>query len=354
MSNCVGLHNYKAFLLFLAYTTLFCTVAFLSAAGWIYREFTKEHEFEDTSLMPINYVVLAVIAGIIGLVLGGFTGWHISLAMHGQTTIECLEKTRYQSPARKLAHDDQATRSSRPSVSGGVHLRSNSRDRSGTRADGGPDYRQTQSYEALERQRAADRYNAFLDEQDDDRMPSAFDMGAKRNLALLLGPSKLLWAVPICNTVGDGWNWETSPKWLAARNQIKRDREDQMMREVTAGWGQGDSSSYAQRSEGAGRHYVSAYPSTSKADRILGRGREDFVDGMSMDDLPPRGRSNLDYEGYTSSDDESEAERKYLDQKVGDGLSRTVGVVSNAVLGNTVARHKDDVRGWDGKDHGVQ
>ena len=53
------------------------------------------------SLMPVNYVMLAVVAGIIGLVLTGFTGWHILLASRGQTTIECLEKTRYLSPSKK-------------------------------------------------------------------------------------------------------------------------------------------------------------------------------------------------------------------------------------------------------------
>ena len=37
----------------------------------------------------------------IGLVLTGFTGWHISLAVRGLTTIECLEKTRYLSPLRQ-------------------------------------------------------------------------------------------------------------------------------------------------------------------------------------------------------------------------------------------------------------
>merc|ERR1712230_198551 len=97
LATCVGLRNYKPFLLFLIYTTLFCFVDFGVSGYWVYREILTEGEYTDAP-MPINYVMLAVISGIIGLVLAGFTGWHIILASRGQTTIECLETTRYLSP----------------------------------------------------------------------------------------------------------------------------------------------------------------------------------------------------------------------------------------------------------------
>ena len=100
LATCVGLRNYKAFLLFLIYTTTFCVLCFVVSANWVWSEIFSNGQYTDT-LMPINYVMLAVISGIIGLVLGGFTGWHILLASRGQTTIECLEKTRYLSPLRK-------------------------------------------------------------------------------------------------------------------------------------------------------------------------------------------------------------------------------------------------------------
>lgn len=103
LANCVGLRTYKAFLLFLIYTSLFCILCCAVSSIWLWRELMTEVEYTD-SLMPINYVMLAVIAGIIGLVVTGFTSWHIMLASRNQTTIECLEKTRYLSPLRKQIH----------------------------------------------------------------------------------------------------------------------------------------------------------------------------------------------------------------------------------------------------------
>jgi palmitoyltransferase len=276
--------------------------------------------------MPVNYVMLAVISGIIGLVLAGFTGWHILLASRGQTTIECLEKTRYLSPLRKSIQHQ--------------HI-----------ADGGlkdSDGQRHESYDAMERQRARQRYEEYLDEQDSQKLPSAFDLGWKRNFRHLFGPKKLLWFFPVCNTTGDGWSWEPSRKWLAARERIASERQAQRQREHAAGWGH--ESSPQSRQEGAARHYV-AYPSrsTSKADRILGRSPNEYSDStseVSMENLRPRD------DDYDLSSDEEEAER-VLDRKAAAGWPQKVGVVTNALLGNTLARQKDDVRGWDGQDDGV-
>jgi len=273
------------------------------------------------SLMPINYVMLAVISGIIGLVLAGFTGWHYLLASKGQTTIECLEKTRYLSPLRKTM---QHQRFGGQGEHNGGH----------------------ESYEAMERSRARQRYQEYLDEQDSEKLPSAFDLGRRRNLSHLFGPKRALWFVPICNTTGDGWSWDPSPKWVEARERITRERNEQQQREYAAGWGHPpESDPPPARQEGAARHYAS-YPSsnrsTSKADRILGRGPNDYAD-VSMENLRPRD------DPYDTSDEEEGTKKPAPDwpQKL-----QKVGVVTNTLLGNTLARQKDDGR-WDGQDDGI-
>lgn len=93
------------------------------------------------------------------------------------------------------------------------------------------------SYAAMERQRERDRYEAYLDEQDSEKLPHAFDLGWRNNLRHLFGDRKWLWLLPICTTTGDGWHWEPSPKWLAAREDLRRRREDRRRREEqNIGW----------------------------------------------------------------------------------------------------------------------
>ncbi|TVY13344.1 Palmitoyltransferase PFA3 [Lachnellula arida] len=355
LATCVGLHNYKAFLLFLIYTTVFCFLCFAVSATWVWREILNDGEYTE-SLMPVNYVMLAVISGIIGLVLAGFTGWHILLASRGQTTIECLEKTRYLSPLRKSMQHQQ--------MNGGTEYGQQMDEMNGTQQDG-----QRQQYDAYERARARQRYEEYLDEQDSEKLPSAFDLGWRRNLLHLFGPKKAFWFVPVCNTTGDGWAWEPSPKWIEARDRIARERDTQRQREAAAGWGEPQSPLFPVKQDGAARHYVRSYPAgrttkadkvlgraTSKADKILGRDPDEYADGLdvrtdnvSLQNIRPRGSPDP----YEISSDEDEVEWKTLDRKAAVGWPQRVGVVTNTLLGNTLARQKDtDERGWD-EDDGV-
>ena len=268
--------------------------------------------------MPVNYVMLCVIAGIIGLVLTGFTGWHISLACKGQTTIECLEKTRYLSPLRKsmqkqsLGQQNGAARQSLRQQLAEIHanaLPGVTREEEGEERpspvvdlEQGLPAREAlrANYGDLERSRERVRYEEYLDEQESEKLPNAFDLGWKRNLLHLLGNKPSLWLLPICNTSGDGWQWEASPKWLEARQEIKQQREEQWRkqerRKSAAGWGDGtdfedpgfedqgyETQRWQPRSDSryGGRHYeysngVAAAPregkhSPGKADQILGR-----------------------------------------------------------------------------------
>ena len=260
LATCVGLRNYKAFLLFLIYTTIFCWICFALTSSWLWAEvFAEVQQNYQESAMPIQYVLLCVIAGIIGLVLTGFTAWHISLAWRGQTTIESLEKTRYLSPLKKSLDRRRYNSRGGPEQSYGqqlaeIHanaLPGVTREEEGEERlypDG--DIEQgsraqealRRNYDEMERDRERNRYEDYLDEQDSEKLPNAFDLGWKRNLQHLFGDRPLLWFIPICNTSGDGWHWEPSPKWLKAHEDVRQQRESQWREQ-----GQWDRNSYANR-----------------------------------------------------------------------------------------------------------
>lgn len=270
LATCVGLRNYKAFLLFLIYTSTFCLACFATAALWVWDEVLNDVAYANT-LLPVNAILLAVIAGIIGLVLTGFTAWHISLAVRNLTTIESLENTRYLSPLRKaldrhrVDYQDHNSGHSARGASFGHRLQGYGQQiieahanaipgvtraeegeerpspvvepRSGPQQDyisflqesntnGTPAQNSLhRSYEDLERQRERDRYEDYLDSRDSKNIPSPFDHGWKQNLRHLFGENPLLWPLPICTTSGDGWFWEPSAAFLEARDRIKQDRE---------------------------------------------------------------------------------------------------------------------------------
>jgi palmitoyltransferase len=144
------------------------------------------------------------------------------------------------------------------------------------------------SYHEMEQQQSRRRYEEYLDEQDSEKLPSAFDLGWKRNMEHLLGPNKFLWLLPINNTTGDGWSWEASPKWLEVRDRLRREREEQRAREISAGWGPVDPHTGPPMPQ-----YGHRAPQT-KADRILGREPNVYAETHShvpMQRLSPRGRT---------------------------------------------------------------
>ncbi len=234
LAACVGLHNYKAFLLFLIYTCLFCWLCFTVSATWVWREVLNDSHFQER-LMPVNYILLAAMAGIIGLVLTAFTMWHIYLACKGQTTIESFETTRYLTPLRNSIKQHLRQRNPLGEDGPGIgdqlrQIHANvlpgvTRPEEGEERSSPAQGSLRRNYNDLEVARERERYDDYLDEQDSEKLPNAFDLGWRRNLRHVFGEKLLYWALPICNTTGDGWQWEASPRWLEASQHLAKERE---------------------------------------------------------------------------------------------------------------------------------
>lgn len=276
LATCVGLRNHKPFLLFLIYVSLFCWLCFAASGSWFWYAIADTAQFEK-NIMPVNYVLLAVLSGIMGIVLTGFTAWHIYIACVGQTTIESLEKTRYLTNLRKnlqsqfnnaqenyaISHPNQAAEeedtlgrighsllethaNAIPGVTRPEEGETFTPPRPGAEprpSSASPAQASLQHNAEMERRREQARYNAYLEEQDSERLPHAFNLGWRRNLRNIFGPSPWLWWLPVRNSIGDGWNWEPSAAWVAANEDLAREREARVREEAAfaseRGWSAG-------------------------------------------------------------------------------------------------------------------
>ncbi|KAL8783852.1 MAG: hypothetical protein Q9213_004342 [Squamulea squamosa] len=152
---------------------------------------------------------------------------------------ECLEKTRYLSPLRKSMRRYQAGVQGQTYGRQLAEIHANAvpgatRDEEGEEMLVPSGMSQSPALQALrsnyndmERSRERERYEDYLDEQDSEKLPNAFDLGWKANLRNLFGEVPIYWFLPVCNSVGDGWHWEPSQKWLEAREDLKRQRGSQ-------------------------------------------------------------------------------------------------------------------------------
>ncbi|KAF4551276.1 DHHC palmitoyltransferase-like protein 5 [Elsinoe fawcettii] len=344
LATCVGLRNYKAFILFLTYTSLFCWVAFLAAAQWVYFEISASARMQNGS-MTVNIILLSVLAGIIGLVLTGFTGWHVYLAASGMTTIECLEKTRYLSPVKRSmeaqlqrdrARGHDAEEQGQPLLEQLKEIHANAlpgvtrpeegeerNSNSSTPTVAGGQWQSPaqeslrRSYVEMEERRERDRYLNYLDEKDSEKLPHAFDLGWRRNLGHLLGEKWWLWPLPVCNTTGDGWRWEVSENWMRQRDEVARAREARQS-QAEHNWREGQTNGFGMGgvgTMGSGRHFAAPTPQRSLQMQNLRRDEVDDYDTSSDEDrrtprpaghgsrAPPAGNWNDVPEEYTRRPD---------------------------------------------------
>ncbi|KAL6578090.1 hypothetical protein OROMI_010418 [Orobanche minor] len=98
INNCVGLRNYKSFLLSVFYATAASTY---SAIVIICCTLNKNWDVTGKHLLKAFYVVCGMMTVCLSLVLGTLLVWHIYLACRNMTTIEYHEAKRAAWLARK-------------------------------------------------------------------------------------------------------------------------------------------------------------------------------------------------------------------------------------------------------------
>ena len=85
MNNCLGLENYRYYLLFLLYVW----VALVYNLITIFSIWTHHIYKENSSMM--NFITITDAALLV--IVGGFTAWNWFLAMTGQSTVEMWAQT---------------------------------------------------------------------------------------------------------------------------------------------------------------------------------------------------------------------------------------------------------------------
>lgn len=98
INNCVGLRNYKAFIVLVLYATM---ASIYSSVVLVSCTVQKDWNFTGMASLKIFYIISGVTIVGLSLTLGTLLGWHIYLIIHNMTTIEYYEAIRALWLARK-------------------------------------------------------------------------------------------------------------------------------------------------------------------------------------------------------------------------------------------------------------
>ncbi|KXN73135.1 zf-DHHC-domain-containing protein [Conidiobolus coronatus NRRL 28638] len=91
LNNCVGHHNYKYFLLFIFYTTLYTLYVFAASCPGVLNYFFGSG---IVTLEEFQLLFLLIVSGLFSISLFGFSVIHILLVLKNKSTIEDLEYIR--------------------------------------------------------------------------------------------------------------------------------------------------------------------------------------------------------------------------------------------------------------------
>ncbi|KAJ2546463.1 Palmitoyltransferase zdhhc2 [Coemansia sp. RSA 1933] len=93
VNNCVGFNNQKAFLLFIAYSALYCLDIAITTMVFYTRFIFRAPGTAEISIIPMFLIILSLAFSI---AMVGFVGFHVYLIWNNLTTIESYERNNFR------------------------------------------------------------------------------------------------------------------------------------------------------------------------------------------------------------------------------------------------------------------